>query len=174
MQKLSIPNYSVQDLENLLNEKPEYIIGARLMALIQIKKGVSSRKLEELFYKSHSRFCVWVNNFNKYGIEGLKNKHKSGRKPLLDETQMNELKYVLQNNRPEDFGFNSATWNGPLAIEYVRKNYGVDYKKANIYNILKRLGFSYQKARGKYPEADPLKQKEFVDSLKKTPRRTKR
>jgi transposase len=174
MQKLTIPNSSVQDLENLLNENPDYIVGARLMALIQIKRGMSSRKLEELYFKSHSRFCVWVNNFNKYGIEGLKNKPKSGRKPLLTEEQKEEMKSVLLNNRPENLGFNSATWNGPILIEYIMNKYGVSYKKAQIYNILKQLGFSYQKSKGRYPEAEPLKQKEFVESLKKTHRRTKR
>ena len=173
MQKLSIPNYSIQDLEHLLNEKPDYIVGARLMALIQIKKGMSSRKLKELYFKSHSRFCVWVKNFNEFGIEGLKNKSKSGRKPLLSDDQKRNLLSVLQNNRPDSFGFNAATWNGPLLIEYIRITYGIVYKKAQIYNILKSLGFTYQKSRGRYPEADPLKQKEFVETLKKTSRRTK-
>jgi transposase len=173
MQKLSIPNYSIQDLEDLLNEKPDYIVGARLMALIQIKKGMSSRKLEELYFKSHSRFCVWVKNFNEFGIEGLKNKNKSGRKSQLSDEQKKNLLFVLQNNRPDGFGFNAATWNGPLLIEYIRKTYGIVYKKAQIYNILNLLGFTYQKSRGRYPEADPLKQKEFVETLKKTSRRTK-
>ena len=103
MQKLSIPNYSIQDLEDLLNEKPDYIVGARLMALIQIKKGMSSRKLKELYFKSHSRFCIWVKNFNEFGIEGLKNKSKSGRKPLLSDEQKRNLLYLLQNNRPDGF-----------------------------------------------------------------------
>lgn len=172
MQKLSIPGYSVEDLENLLNSNPDYIVGARLMALIQIKKGLSSRKLEELYYKSHSRFCVWVKNFNKKGIEGLKNKPKSGRRPLLTPKQKEELSTVLQDNRPSDFGFNSATWNGPLIKEYIKNEFGVEYKKAQIYNILKALGFTFQKARGRYPEADPLKQEEFAESLKKTLGRT--
>ena len=129
MQKLSIPGHTVEDLENLLNSNPDYIVGMRLMALIQVKKGMSSRQLEGLYYKSHSRFCVWVKNFNKKGIEGLKNKYRSGRKPLLSEEQRMELISVLQNNRPDEFGFNSATWNGPLIKEYVKNKFGVEYKK---------------------------------------------
>lgn len=168
MQKLTIPNYTVEELESLLNNNPDYIIGARLLALIQIKKGMSSRKLEELFYKSHSRFCTWVKNFNKSGIDGLKNKHRSGRKPKLDQTQKAVLKSVLQNNRPSDFDFNTALWNGPIVVEFVKNRFGVEYKKAQIYNLLKELGFTFQKARGKYPEADSVLREEFVSSLKKT------
>lgn len=172
MQKLSIPNYTTEDLENLLNTNPDYIVGMRLMALIQIKKGLSSRQLEELYFKSHSRFCTWVKNFNKLGVEGLKNKVKTGRKPLLSDNQKSELSSVLLNSRPEDFGFNSATWNGPLIKDFIKTKFGVEYRKAQIYNILKALGFTFQKAKGRYPESDPEKQAEFVESLKKTSGRT--
>jgi len=168
MQKLSIPNFTIEELENILNSNADYVVGSRIMALIQIKKGLSSRKLEELYYKSHSRFCVWVRNFNKDGVAGLKDKPKSGRKPKLDHAQMEALKCVLTNNRPDEFGFNSATWSGPLIVAYISKTYTVEYKKAQVYNILKTLGFSFQKARGKYPEADPAQRAAFVESLKKT------
>jgi transposase len=154
MQRLSIPNYTVEDIEGLLESNPDYIIGMRLMALIQIKKGMSSRQLEAFYYKSHARYCVWVNNFNANGLEGLANKPKSGRKPLLTVQQKESLADVLRSNRPDDLGFNSATWNGPLVCDYIKAAYGVEYKRAQVYNILKELGFTVQKARGKYPEVD--------------------
>jgi len=172
MQKLSIPNFTVKQLETLLTTNPDYIVGMRIMALIQVKKGMTSRQLEEFYYRSHSRYCEWVKNFNLSGVQGLKNKHRSGRKPLLTDQQRATLFDVLKNNRPEDFNFNSATWSGPLVGEYIKKVYGVEYKKAQIYNILKALGFTFQKARGKYPEADPIQQAQFIESLKKTPDRT--
>jgi transposase len=168
MQKLTIPCYTVDELEKLLYSNSDYVVGMRLMALIQIKKGLSSRQLEEFYYKSHARYCVWVNNFNKNGVEGLKNKHRSGRKTLLNDEQRASLSDVLKNNRPDEFGFNSATWSGPLVREFIKKTYGVEYKKAQIYNILKALGFTFQKAKGRYPEANPAQQEEFVASLKKT------
>ena len=169
MQRLSIPDYTIEELEKLLYSNSDYIIGMRIMALIQIKKGMSSRQLEEFYFKSHARFCVWVNNFNNSGVEGLKNKPRSGRKTFLTEQQRASLSDVLKNNRPDEFGFNSATWSGPLVGEFIKKTYGVEYKKAQIYNILKTLGFTFQKARGKYPEANPGQQAEYIESLKKTP-----
>ncbi|MFC2087125.1 transposase [Bacteroidota bacterium] len=172
MQKLTIPNYSIEEMEALLNSNPDYIVGMRLIALIQIKKGMSSRQLQELYYKSHSRFCVWANNFNKKGIEGLKNKPKSGRKPKLGDAQLEEIKNVLLAKRPIDYGYNSGTWNGPLLIDFIKKRYGIKYKKAQVYNIIKGLGFTFQKGRAKYFEADENKRKEFRETVKKTPGRT--
>jgi len=41
------------------------------------------------------------------------------------------------------------------------------YGQANVYNLLRKIGLSYQKTKGKYPEADPEKQEVFKDALKK-------
>jgi len=48
------------------------------------------------------------------------------------------------------------------------KEFKIEYKKAQIYNIIKALGFSYQKGRGIFPEADKGKQQDFKSALKKT------
>lgn len=168
MKRLNIPNYSLADLENLLNSNQDYIVGMRLMALIQIKKGMSSRQLKAFYYKSHSRYCIWVKNFNKFGLEGLKNQAKSGRHSKLTNEQKEEIKSLLLENKPEKYGYNAGTWNGPLMIDYIKRRFGIEYKKAQIYNIFKKLGFSYQKARGKYFEADEQKREEFKKVVKKT------
>jgi transposase len=102
-----------------------------------------------------------VHRFEELGLEGLKDKPKSGRKPGLTEEQLNELSNVLQNNGPDEFGYNTATWNDPILKEYIEKRYYVAYKKAQVYNLLKKLGFTYQKGRAKYPEADEQKKEEF-------------
>ncbi|WP_394801504.1 winged helix-turn-helix domain-containing protein [Belliella filtrata] len=36
--------------------------------------------------------------------------------------------------------------------------------------MVKKLGFSYQKANGFYPEADPKAQEEYKETLKKSSR----
>jgi transposase len=67
---------------------------------------------------------------------------------------------------PSDFGFNSATWTGPILISWIEKSYGVTFKKAQIYNVLKSLGLTFQKGKGIYPEASERTEK--VEALKKT------
>ena len=57
-----------------------------------------------------------------------------------------------------------------MLIDWIKNKFGIEYKKAQIYNIINQLGFSHQKARGIYPEAAPKAQEEFKDSLKKTSR----
>jgi transposase len=62
----------------------------------------------------------------------------------------------------------NLTWTGPILIEWIKSQFDIVFKKAQIYNILRKNGFSYQKARGFYPEADLEKQEVFKDTLKKT------
>ena len=109
--------------------------------------------------------------FEKEGIDGLRDKAGRGRKSKLDPLQLQRVKGLLLQECPADHGFNSATWTGPLLIEWSKKQYGVEYKKAQIYNIIKSLGFSYQKGKGIFAEADEQKQEIFKEGLKKTARR---
>jgi|SRR5665647_882157 len=174
MKKLEILNHSVEDLLDILRSNADYLLGIRLMALIQIAKGKSSRELECIFDKSHSRICVWVNNFNKYGLDGLKDKSGRGRISRLSKSELDELKDVVLNKSPEEYGYNTATWNGILLIDFIENKYHIIYKKANIYVILKqKLGLSFQKGKGFYPEQDEEQRKEHKEAIKKTLRTKK-
>jgi transposase len=170
---LQVQGYSSEEIKSLFNKDERYTIGIRLYAVYQVSLGQASRKLESLYNTSFKQITNWVHQFEESGIEGLKDKPKSGRIPKLAKENLLELSNLLKNNRPEEFGFNTATWNGPILMEYIKMHYGVEYKKAQIYNLLKKLGFSYQKGRGKYPEADEQKRKEFQETIKKTSGRTK-
>jgi len=174
MRKLEILNHTAEDLLGLLHSNSEYTTGVRLLALIQIAKGKSSRDLEDIFDRSHSRFCVWVNNFNKYGIDGLKDKSGRGRISKLSKSELEELKDVVLNQSPEEYGYNTATWNGLLLIDFIENKYHISYKKANIYVILKKkLGLSFQKGKGFYPEQDKELREEHKELIKKTLRTKK-
>ena len=75
---------------------------------------------------------------------------------------------MISQESPSEYGYNTDTWTGPILISWIRGNFNIEFKKAQIYNIINKMGFSYQKARGFYPEADAQKQEEFKEMLKKT------
>jgi transposase len=98
----------------------------------------------------------------------LKDKSGRGRKAGLSIEELAELKEIILDKSPTDFGYNSETWSGPLVLEVIKKQYKIEYKIAQVYNLLKKMGLSYQKSKGYYPEADKEKQELFKDELKKT------
>ncbi len=75
------------------------------------------------------------------------------------------LKEILLSSTPEAYGYNTALWNGSILIDVVKKEFKVEYKRAQIYNVLKKIGFSFQKGRPSYPEADPELKEEFKEKL---------
>lgn len=169
---LSLENYTSEEIKSLINTNDKYKIGLRLFAVYQVSLGQSSRKLEDFYGTSFKQITNWVHRFDKEGLEGLRDKPGRGRKSLLSLEQKTRLTKLIGDESPLDYGYNTDTWTGPLLIDWITNHFNITYKKAQIYNIIKSLGFSYQKSRGIYPEADPEAQQAFKDDLKKTFRKS--
>lgn len=169
MKKLTITSYSIEKIEALIRSKEDYKIALRLLCILQIAKGGSSHKAEELMYLSHNQICQWVNRFNKDGLDGLKDKPRSGRKPRLTLNQLAYFRDIVINKSPEDFGYNTSIWTAPLLIEWAKKELNVKYSDDAIYFILKKkLGLRHKKGKGYFMESDSNQRSQFVDTLKKT------
>ena len=168
---LQVKGYTPEQIKSLFRDDERYTIGLRLYAVYQVSLGQSSRNLEELYNTSFKQITNWVHRFEESGTEGLKDKEGRGRTSRLSDAQEEDIKKILLHQLPSDYGFNTATWTGPILIDWIKSHFKIVYKKAQIYNILKRLGFSYQKGRGIFPEADKSKQEFFKEGLKKTARR---
>ena len=169
MQKLEITSMSVFEIENLLRSKEDYKIAARLVSLLPIAKGESSRKAEELLLLSHNQICIWVKRFNEFGIEGLKDKPKTGRKPKISPEQLVWLKNIVINESPTIYGFNTETWTAPLIVKIIETYCNIKYSDDMVYIILKKkLGLTHKKGKGFYAEAKREVREKFILDLKKT------
>jgi len=165
---LGVKNYEPSQIKALFNSDDKYKIGLRLYAVYQVSLGQPSRKLEDLYNTSFKQITNWVHRFESEGLEGLRDKPGRGRKSKLSPAQRETLQQLLAKETPENHGYNTETWTGPLLIDWIEKHFSIVFKKAQIYNIIKEIGFSYQKAKGFYPETDPQAQVEFKENLKKT------
>lgn len=165
--KIQVTYNTPAEIKELLNSKKEFKQCYRLCAVYQVSIGKQPRELEDIYNVSFKTINNWVHRFNKYGIDGLLDKEIPGRKSRLTEEQKQEIKEIILNKSPEYFGYNSATWTGALIINYIKNHYQVIYEKAQIYNILERLGLSFQKGKGVYPETKPEKREEQIKELKK-------
>ena len=165
---LVIKGYTSLQIKAEFDKDDKYKTGMKLNAIYQLSKGMSSRKLVDFYGTSFKQILNWVHRFEAQGIEGLKDKEGRGRKSRLSDAQIQSLKDSISNKCPLDFGYNTATWTGAIVIEYIKSEYGIEYKKTQVYNLLKIMGFTFQKARGKYPEASIEKQEKFKEDLKKT------
>jgi transposase len=165
---LTVQGQTPEQIKALFRNDERYTIGIRLYAVYQVSLGTPSRKLEDLYNTSFKQITNWVHQFERDGIDGLRDKPGRGRKSLLTQEQSDHLRNLLLNESPVNHGYNTEIWTGPMVKEYIYKQFGIAYKKAQIYNIIKALGFTYQKGRGTYPEASQQAKEEFSEALKKT------
>lgn len=78
-----------------------------------------------------------VKRFNGEGIDGLRDKPRSGRPRKLDWEQLRGA--LLQS--PQNFGYPVQGCNRDLLLDYIKRTYGVSYRPPHIYWIVRRVGF---------------------------------
>lgn len=145
---LKVKGYEIQEIRKLLKSNESYLVGMRLQIVYQVALGHSSRELASLNNVSFKQVTNWVHRFEKEGIEGLKNKKGRGRKALLNDKKLERIKSLLMNESPENYGYKAKRWTGPLLKNWIEQEYNISYEKAQIYNLLSKLGFSFRKKLG--------------------------
>ena len=65
------------------------------------------------------------------------------------------------------YGIDRQIWTGKSIIEVVNQRWNIQLKDSRIYDILKEIGLSHQKAHRDYENADQQAQQEFITTIKK-------
>jgi transposase len=146
---LKIHRSQAEDIRKLLTSNQDYLVGARLYLVYLVALGHSSRKIAELHDISFKQITTWVHRYEKEGLSGLRDRKGRGRKQGLSEEQLVRLKDLIVNEMPEDHDFStSSRWTGPLLAKWIKREYGVNYQKAQIYNLLRKAGITFKKKQG--------------------------
>jgi len=161
-----LKNYTTEEVEAIFESDKNNIVGVKLYAIIQLTRGYSTRKLEEYYRVSHKQICNWADRFDSEGIDGLRIRQGRGRHSFISDEQKELLKVDLTQS-PENFGYNTASWSGPLLRKHLECTYKIIYRQAAVYVLLHELGFSFQRSRGKYPERDEAKRQVAKTDIKK-------
>lgn len=145
---LKIQRSEAGEIKKLLNTNDAYVVGVRLYLVYLVALGHSSRRLSELHSISFKQITNWVHRFEKEGIEGLKDKKGRGRRSSLSEEQLERIKELVIKETPLNHGYQSEKWTGPLLIQWIKREYGLVYQKAQIYNLLAKVGIIFEKKLG--------------------------
>jgi transposase len=89
---------------------------------------------------------LWLNALVLDGLNSLVYQHAGGRPAKLTKTQKKQLCKCIDAD-PEAAGFDTACWNTLLIQELIRREFGVLYDRYYLCELLRTLGYSYQKAK---------------------------
>jgi transposase len=102
-----------------------------------------------------------VTRYNAEGLSGLDDRSKPGRPPGLTEGEEATLAgLILRGPDPERSGISAYTREDIAAL--IARHFGKHYHPASLSKVLRRMGFSRQKARPVHPNADPKAQAVWV------------
>ncbi|TBO40559.1 helix-turn-helix domain-containing protein [Pedobacter kyonggii] len=145
---LKIQRAEADEIKKILNKNEAYTVGARLNIVYLVALGHSSRKLSELHNISFKQITNWAHRFENEGIEGLKDKKGRGRHSALSNEQLERIKTVVLKQAPSDYGLESNRWTGPTLAKWINQEYGLAYQKAQVYNLLEKVGVTFKKKQG--------------------------
>lgn len=115
------------------------------LAILAVGDGQSIAEVALVLRVHAKTVAAWVRRFCCAGLQGAPYQKPTGRPPKLSPTQKAELATLLDAG-PVKAGFCSACWRSPMIQQLIYDRFGIFYNVFYIAQLLKNLGFSYQKA----------------------------
>jgi transposase len=153
-------DHAPEELRALARRERDGRVCSRLLALANALDGMSREEAARLAGMDRQTLRDWVHRYNVEGIEGLKDRPRSGRPPRLDPGQQAALKALVLKG-PELERDGCVAWRVRDLCRLVERRFGVRYSETGLLRLLHGLDLSWQKPRPIHPEADPKAQARF-------------
>src|SRR6185437_11262924 len=104
-----------------------------LLILNMVYQGKVAAQVARDLHRSKSWAFDWLKRYDKEGLEGLKDRIKTGRPPELSEDIGFSIKKELSNS--------NQGWTTKQVEELIIKKSGIKYHYTHIYHMLRKWGF---------------------------------
>jgi len=145
----------------------------RLESILLSIEGHTTGQIANLLKIDRTTVPLWINKWNQYGLPGLLDGYRSGRKSKLEKGDLEKLADILESG-PVAYGLSTGVWTSIIITSVIEEEFEVQYHPGHVRKLLKQLGFSVQRPTIQLVNADPQKQNKWIrytyPSLKKTPK----
>lgn len=123
-------------LNNAYRDEKDADLRERILLVRRVRedKKEASNVAEKEFHRSRWWAYKWLKRFDNTGLDGLKNKHRSGRPPEVSEETSAMIRRELSENQ--------SGWMAKEVMNLIYERTGVKYHEVHIYRLLHRWGFS--------------------------------
>ena len=133
---------------------------ARAYGIAHALDGMSRAEAARLAGMERQALRDAVVRYNAEGVGGLYDRPKGHRLRHLTADQEAALKAVIRRG-PDVEGDGVSAWTRADLCRWLEARYGKTYHPSSLSRVLRRLGFSRQKARSSHPKRDPQSQEAF-------------
>jgi putative transposase len=146
--------YSKNELIRLYRKETNPKVKERLLLVIKIEYDhiIPAYASDEL-HRSRPWGLYWLKRYREEGIDGLKNRPKSGRPPDIPREVVYEIKNELASSK--------QGWTTKQVEDLiVRKSGGIRYHYTHIYRLMHKWGFKQKVPRKVHVNTASKKEKE--------------
>ncbi len=118
----------------------------RIQAVIEVMSGQAVADVAERLQLSEACVYSYVRAFILKGLDSLAYQPPPGRPAKLTKTQKKELERLIDDG-PEAAGYDVGGWTTILIQDLIWRTFKVEYSVQYIAQLLKTMGYSWQKAR---------------------------
>ena len=134
----------------------------RISALLgHIVGGETIETLSRRWGFSQATFYNWLTELLVNGVKSLAYSQGSGRPAKLTPSQKKQL-CAWVDAGPQVAGFDSACWSSILIQVLIEREFGVRYDRFYVCELLRNLGYSFQKARFVSDHLDEAKRQAWI------------
>ena len=167
-QDLKKQQLNLEQWQKLYYQNQQSYLRARLLAIKFLAEGQTRTEVSQLVSCTYKTLTSWIDKYLEGGLEKLTEPIKHQVPQRLNTTQKQQFKQMLLQQTPIDYGIDRNLWTAKIMMQIIEQKWNVRLKDSRIYEIIQELNLSYQRSHRDYANADKIKQKQFVELLKKT------
>jgi len=155
--------YTVDELMALAKSQSNSRLFRRIQAIALAQQGYSCPRILKITGACRRAVQSWVAKYNAHGIDGLKDKPRSGRRCKLTAAQLRRFQERIDAGVTQADGL--ASLNARAIRKILKREFHVLYSLTGVYELLHRLGYSCLMPRPRHENADPQEQERFKKIL---------
>ena len=147
-------------LRRLARREDDRRASARMFAIANALEGMSRAAAARLAGMERQALRDAVVRYNEEGLAGLRDRPRPPRPGKLDADELRTLSaLILDGPDPEADGL--SAWTLPELCQVIEERFAKRLHPASLSRVVRRMGFSRQKARQRHPSSDRAAQGAF-------------
>ena len=130
----------------LAYERGEVRVVRRIQVMLYLFDGKRVAEIVELVGVSRQTVYNYVVEFIRRRLGSFEYRRPPGRASKLSKSQKEELSEIIERG-PEEAGYDYGGWTTALIQDLIEQRFGKKYHVNYVAELLKNMGFSYQRAR---------------------------
>lgn len=133
-------------LQRAVRETDEGKFRDRCRSILWSSERCSCSEIASRLDVHHTTVMRWIQDYQRFGLDGLRVGKSPGRPPKLDEEGLTVLVEAL-GKHPRDFGYARATWTATLLRDHVFQVIHVYVHPETIRRTLRSIGYRHKRPK---------------------------